>query len=446
MDCTILRDFRTAVYASFTRAADALFDLADALLTDPLAQSLIELALSPAFRRRWPSVYEALEDGCIDQAALRQAFVDARPAPPAGKRLLLGIDTSSLIRPAAQTSRDRTYVYQANTPHGATPTSPGWSFSAVVVLDQPVSSGSFLLDHQRIPSTSDPVTVGAAQLVALLPLLDVRPIVLLDRYYSRAPWLHATAHLPMDQFIRARCDQVLYRAAPERTGTRGRPRLDGTRFQGSDPSTHGPPDATICLTNATGRTTEVAVWHHLHIRKARTVELSAVRITRTFAAGTKRDPRESWFWWHGQTLPPLEEVATLYGHRFGQEHGYRLDKQALLWDTARVRSPEQMERWTQVVAIVHNQLVLGRALGIGERRPWESTHRSVSPQQVRRAMAKLIGELGTPAAAPQPRGKAPGRVPGATVKQATRHPVIRKHEKPTKSKRKSAKKKRKQRE
>lgn len=433
MDCTILRTFRTNVYAAFTRAADALFDLADALLTDPLAQSFIELALSPVFRRRWPSLYEALEDGRIDQDAMRHAMVKAMPTPPAGKRLLLGIDTSSLIRPEAHTSRDRTYVYQANTPHGATPTSPGWSFSAVVVLDQPVSSWSYILDQQRIPSTSDPVLVGAAQCAALLPLLDRRPVVLLDRYYSRAPWLHATALLPMDQFIRARADQVLYRAAPGRTGKPGRPRLDGERFQGSDPMTHRTPDATECITDAHGRTTTVDVWHHLHIRKARAVELSAVRITRTSAAGTKRDPRESWFWWRGEELPPLADVAVLYGHRFGQEHGNRFDKQSLLWDTARVRSPEQMERWTHVVAMVHNQLVLARDMGIGERRPWESTRRPVSPQQVRRAMAKSMGELGTPAAAPQPRGKSLGRTPGAKVKPATRHPVIRKQEKTKKS-------------
>lgn len=438
MDYTTLIDFRTDVYESFTRAADAMFDLADALLTDTQAQSFIELALSPAFRRRWPSIYAALEDGIIDQAALRQAFVAAMPAVPVGKRLVMGIDASSLARPEAHTSADRTHVYQANTPHGATPTVPGWSFSAVVALDQPVSSWSYILDHQRIASTSDPVTVGASQLAALLPLLDVRPIVLLDRYYSQAPWLHATATLPVDQFMRARSDHVLYRAAPPRTGKPGRPRLDGDRFQGRDATTHGIPDATATLTDTVGRTIQVAIWHHLHIRKARSVDLSVVRITRSFATDTKRDPRESWFWWHGEDLPPLAEVGTLYGHRFGQEHGYRFDKQDLLWDTAHVRTPAQIERWTQIVAMVHNQIVVARTLGIGERRPWESTRRPASPQQVRRAMARRICDLGTPAAPPQPRGKAPGRAVGATVKRAPRHPVIRKTPKTTKTKQKEA--------
>ncbi len=29
--------------------------------------------------------------------------------------------------------------------------------------------------------------------------------------------------------------------------------------------------------------------------------------------------------------------------RFGQKHGYRFDKQALLWETPRLRTPEQFE-------------------------------------------------------------------------------------------------------
>lgn len=439
MDCTTLHRFRIDLYGCLTRAEAALFDLVDALLTDPLARSFVELSQSPVFRRQWPSVYAALRDGRLDRATLQRTCVAHMPSVPAGKRLLLGLDASSILRPDATTSADRTYVYQANVPLGATPAAPGWSFSGLVVLAQPISSWSYVLDQQRIASTSDAVTVGAAQLRAILPLLPVRAILLLDRFYSRVPWILATAGLPVDQFIRARCDQVLYRAAPPRTGKRGGPRKDGRRFKGSDPTTHGTPDATTTVTDANGRTTQVEVWHGLHLRQARQVAISVVRITRAAAAGTKRDPRESWFWWLGEPLPPLEEVAGLYGHRFGQEHGYRVDKQQLLWAAPHVRTPEQFELWTHVVAMVRNQLVVARTLGIGERRPWESTSRSVSPQQVRRAVARIIGHLGTPAPPPQRRGKAPGRAPGAKVRPAPRHPVIRKTKKTTKTKRKTAK-------
>ncbi len=53
----------------------------------------------------------------------------------------------------------------------------------------------------------------------------------------------------------------------------------------------------------------------------------------------------------------------MYARRFCQEHGYRFMKQELLWDKEQVRTPEQYERWSLVVALVHNQLVLARELG-----------------------------------------------------------------------------------
>ena len=53
------------------------------------------------------------------------------------------------------------------------------------------------------------MTVGAAQLRAVLPLLPQRPLLLLDRHDSRAPWVLATADLAVDQLSRARRDHVL---------------------------------------------------------------------------------------------------------------------------------------------------------------------------------------------------------------------------------------------
>lgn len=440
MDCTTLTRFRADIYRCLTRAEAALFDLADALLTDPTAQSFVALSQAPAFRRQWPSVYAAMRDGQIDRAALRRAFVAHMPAAVPGHRLLLGMDASPIRRPDSVTSADRTMVYWPNLPHDATPVVAGWSFSALVVLPQPVSSWTYVLDHQRIASTATALTVGVAQLAAVLPLLPIRPLLLLDRRYSCWKWVHATAGLATDQQIRARRDQVLYRDPPPRTGQRGRPRLDGPRFQGSDPTTHGPADAQWTGTDAQGRPMALTAWHGLHLRQARQVRLSVIRVVRPAATGSKRDPRESWFWWLGAALPPLAEVATAYGHRFGQEHGYRGDKQALLWAAPHLRTPDQFQRWTDVVAIVRNELVLARPLAVAVRHPWESPQRPITPQQVRRAMARLMAQVGTPAPPPLPRGKAPGRAKGATIKPAARHPVIIKGTKPKRSAKKTTKK------
>ena len=68
MNVTTLNEFRHAVYASFKRAGDALFNTVDALSSEPAAHSFPELSQSPFFERKWPSLYEALEDGFPDDS------------------------------------------------------------------------------------------------------------------------------------------------------------------------------------------------------------------------------------------------------------------------------------------------------------------------------------------------------------------------------------------
>jgi hypothetical protein len=419
-----------------TRSADALFDLADALASDTSARSFVELSLAASFQRQWSSLYAALDHGRIDRAALQRLFVDMLPQRLVGQRLLLGLDSSAIARPEARTSPDRTLVYQANLRTGQTPVVPGWLFSSLVVLPDPVSSWTYLLDNRRVESSLTVRSTGVTQLTELLPKLQARahrPLLVLDRGYSNAPWLVASANLLTDQLLRARSDQVLYRPAPAPTGKPGRPRKDGARFKGSDPSTHGVPDAQWSGTEHRGKAVEVSVWHGLHLRKARELELSVIRISRCGAAGSKRDPKVSWFWWKGEQVPPLAEVAQLYARRFSQEHGYRFDKQDLLWATPRLRTAEQMQRWTDVVAIVHNELVLAWRETPGVRRAWERVERAVTPRQVRRAMGQIIAKLGTPARAPQVRGKSAGRAKGTAGKPAPRYEVVRKTPRKAKS-------------
>jgi len=441
---TALGAYRPALYRCFTRARDALFDLCDALATFPGARSFVELSQAPCFQRCWPSVYEALEDGRIDRTALRALFTDTAPRPTPGARQVLALDSSPIVRPYARTVPDRTLVHvpaagQVLPPHVA-PVRPGWAFSTLVVAPPAPSSWTHILDNARIPSDQTALTVGAAQLAALVPTCTQeqereeqgrgqgeRPLLLADGAYGTAGWVEATANLALDQLVRAASTRVLYRAAPPPTGKAGAPRKDGDRFKGSDPATHGAPDATWTGSDARGQEVTVRCWGGLHRKECRPVPITAVCLTRPAATNTKGDLRETWFWWlGGRPLPPLAEVARLYPRRFSIEHGYRFDKQDLLWTAPRVRTPEQMERWTDVVAAVHNEIGLARAQAQAQRLPWEDPTRPLSPRQVRRVLARIIAREGTPATPPRPRGKSPGRARGPVVRHAPRHPVIRK--------------------
>ena len=61
MNFNIWHQIRQQVYQCCERGGDALFELIDALSSEASARSPPELSLSPLFRRRWVSVYEALE-------------------------------------------------------------------------------------------------------------------------------------------------------------------------------------------------------------------------------------------------------------------------------------------------------------------------------------------------------------------------------------------------
>ena len=146
--------------------------------------------------------------------------------------------------------------------------------------------------------------------------------------------------------------------------------------------------------------------------------LIVIRVTRDGARGQKRDPRVSWFIWIGEDKIPLSEVWPTYRRRFSLEHGFRFDKQDLLWPAPRFRTPEQFQRWTDLGAIARNQLGLARETPEAQRQPWESQTRPVTPRQVRRAMPRILAQLETPAPRPQPRGKSAGRVRGSLVTRA----------------------------
>ena len=430
MNLNTLQAFRHGLYECLERAADGLFNTADALLSQPQAQSLAQLSLSPFFQRGWPSLYQALQDGRIATDKLEELFATFAPTPTAGESMLLGLDSSSIARPLSPTAADRTLVYVPNLPKDSTPVTPGWQFSAVVVLPQVPSSWTVLLSHRRIASTQTAGQVGAEQLRELVPRLGLvggeRAIVVADRSYSNAPFLRASSEVACDKLIRLAKKRVLYRPAPARTGKRGAPCKDGPRFKCDAPQTHGPPDRVWEGQDEKGYPLRVEAWEHLHLKQARDIEGTVIRVTRFGAADSQRDPCVSWFLWVGQAPAPLSRVCSLYKRRYCQEHGYRFQKQDLLWDQPRLRTPEQFERWTLLVAAVQNQLVLARPLVAAVRLPWESSTRPVTPRQVRRAMTGILATLGTPAQVPKVRGKSPGWSKGRARTPAPRFPVVKK--------------------
>jgi hypothetical protein len=431
MDFTTLQAYRNEVYATFKRAGGALFNTIDALIAETEAKSFPALTQSPFFERRWHSLYEAFHDGRIDIQSLRKTFIKYIPATKPGKRLILGFDITQVERPFSDTSPDRIAIPKHNIPHTsqkkAMAITYGWKYATAVVLPEKTSSQTYVLDQQRVPSDKTELQVTCQQLKQIVPLLPMRPLSLFDRGYDCTWFWCECSQLPMDALIRLKGNRTFYKPAPPHSGKRGAPRKDGDKLKLSDPTTHQQSDGMWSGNDIKRHPVQIYWWENMHVRNARWLNLTVIKVVRPRASDSKRDPRVSWFVSIGQDLSDgIVQVALSYGLRFGQEHGYRFAKQALLWTLPRLRKPEKFDLWSQIVAIVHNLIILARDLVTAELYPWENKRREPSMQQLRRGLSKILPQLGTPAPAPRVRGKSPGRPHGAVIRESPRYPVVRK--------------------
>lgn len=424
----ILKDFRQQISGCFERGADALFSVCDALLSESQARSLVELSQAPCFERGWSSLYQGLTNGKINEEAMRSVCIQALLRDRASdKPICISVDSSSVPRPEAETSQERGIIYVPNLPRAAKPVSVGWQFSTVMLLPNVAGSWVSILDQRRIRTDQTAIEGAISQLREVVPQLHRQVVILADRWYATADFLRACRELGCQVLIRLKRNRKLYRE-PVRTCKRGRIPLDGPLLQGSRPGTLTGAEACWSGTDEKGCPVCVTRWSRLHFKQGRDVQICVVRVVREGAKGTKRDPRESWFVLLSAQIP-LEQIAPTYTHRFSQEHGYRFLKQDLLWTQAHVRTPEQFERWSLLVALALNQLLLARPLGQAVYRPWKPKHRQLSPRQVRRTMPSLLLQLGTPTCRCQPRGKSPRRACGFHPHPAPRYPVIIKSKK-----------------
>jgi hypothetical protein len=365
-------------------------------------------------------VYAALADGKMDLEALRTLCVRSVLAElPIDAPIWVAVDATSVARLEAHPSEDRGAIHLPNLPLCDKPISLGWSFSLVGGLPEQPSSWTPPVEIQRI-STQETASEGAIeQLRQLKPLFGKRQVIVLaDRWYGTPEMLRACREWGYSVLIRLKKKRKLDRK-PVRLHPRGPFPKDGALLQG----TRQEPQAQWEGSDAAGRLTTISRWDEVHVQHDRERTLSVIRVERTSARDTKRDPRVRWFLTLDDVVP-LEQVLARSGLRFSEEHVLRFLTQDVLWTAAHVRTPEQFERWSWIVALAFVQLSLVRELGQQALLPWEAKGRPVTPRQVRRVMPSLLPQVGTPTRPCHPRGKAMGRPKGFHPKSASRHPVV----------------------
>ena len=438
-----LQAFRVGLHACCPRRADALVDLADALLSTPgPVASLPQLSLEPAHRRGWGSTYAALARGRIDAERLRELL--ARH-PLAGGQPIYAVDVTTWPRCDAECSPQRGLYYHPSRHSAGQPIVAGWAFQWICQLGFARDSWTAPVDARRLQPTEDTDHTAAVQIRALLGRLPTNtqpPLFVFDAGYDSAQLSLDLADARVAVLVRLRADRCFYADPPSPSpGKTGRPRRHGAKFAFADPTTWPTPTATLVTTDGQYGTVTVQAWAGLHPKQHRhpghgsggprpIVRGTIIRVQVQRVPARTRPPKVLWLWWAGPEglQLDLDLMWRAYVRRFDLEHTIRFCKQTLGWTTPRPRHPEQADRWTWLILAGYTQLRLARQLVADQRLAWERPRPpgQLSPYRVRRGFSRLLGAVGSPAAAPKPSGRSPGRPKGSRCGPAVRYPAIKK--------------------
>lgn len=418
-----LQQFRQAIYDQlFSRARDALFELLDALLVHPGVTSFAELCLAAVFRRQWPSLYAALHDGRLDLDTLERLLI--AQVPPA-QDAVFALDSTLWPHRQAKTLPAR----QLYPLHGSgREIVPGHAYSLLAWVAERGSSWALPVSTRRIVPTESAVSVGVAQVQALCQARQEqasgsRTVIAADGSYGNHGFLGPLKEAPCIVVARLRRDRVLYRA-PGAYGGRGRPRKHGERFAFQDAATWGEPAQSLEVEDAHWGQVRLRRWNGLHAQQDAATAFDVVLIESH--RERERPPAPVWVACLGGAAATVEEIWRWYDHRWAIEPSIRFRKERLQWTLPRLQDEARCDRWTAVVTLAQWELYLARDLVSDRPLPWQAPQRSKTPGRVQAGLAAVLLGIGSPAAAPQTRGKAPGWPPGRPRQRGERHPVVRK--------------------
>lgn len=442
-----LRKLRTSLYGCFGRRADALFELTDAILTAGSVPSPPHLSLAGVHRRGWGSLYAALSKGRVDEEMLRDLIARNYLAAAQDDPPVYAVDVTSWPRSDAEASPERGYYYHPSRHSAGQPIVAGWAYQLIAGIGFDRDTWVAPVDIRRVHPTQDVNDIAAEQARAFLDRASHRrpgaaqPLFVFDAGYDPVKLQLKLGDLTLQLLVRLHSNRVFY-ADPETPQKRpvGRPNRHGAKFDLRDPETWPEPSTEHRCENDDYGPVRVRAWTKLHPKtrrigerygceRAPVVKGTVILVEVSRLPRETRKPKKLWLWWVGDGgEPDLDLIWRSYCRRFSLEHAIKFLKLTLGWTAPRVRHPEQADLWTWLILAAYTQLRLARSIVADRRLPWEKplSQRRLTPARVLRAFCGLLPALGTPARAPKPRGRSPGRPKGSRSGPAKRYPAIKK--------------------
>jgi hypothetical protein len=426
-------EFRQAVYENgMTARRDAQFDLLDALVEHGQVSSFVRLSQSDQFRRKWSSLYAAVEDGRLDEAWLRKYLAQQVPRQ---KICHFALDGSSWPRPRARTLEDRQYVFQASSDVNGGTVTIGYPYSCLEWVAESHTSWSLPVDVCRVESCETAQELGAKQIQALAEArstdLEALDIVACDGKYGNSGFLRLVKDLKCGIVARQRCDRVLYHPLlPREPGKRGRNRIHGERFAFKESGTWGDPDESSELSDPYWGQVRLERWNQLHEKKGSDVPYDVIRTS--VHLERPKPPTALWVTWlapkeipTGQTVT-VETIWRAYESRWPIEPGLHFRKETLGWTLPMFQTKEAGDRWTWLTTLAAWIVFLARGIVEDAPLPWQKSQPRMTPQRVQQSLRPIFALIGSPASPPKQRGKAPGWPKGRRRTPKTRYPVVKK--------------------
>jgi hypothetical protein len=352
----------------------------------------------------------------------------------------------------AECSPERGFYYHPSRHSAGQPIVAGWAYQFIAQLSFVRESWTAPVDVERVRPAQDANVLATGQVGSFLLRRRssceegsaATPLFVFDAGYDPVKLQQGLEGCPCQILVRLRAGRRFYGdpSLSDPPAHVGRPRRHGPKMKCNDPSTWPEPSAEYRCEDAAYGSVVVRAWAELHPKVDNHAgkgtrgplpivvgTLILVEVERLPRGESRREPRILWLWWHGPegTAPDLDLLWRSYVRRFDLEHTFRFLKQSMGWTTPRVRHPEQADRWSWLVVAAYTQLRLARERVADQRLPWERRYDAgrLTPVRVHRAVSSLLVELGTPAKAPKPCGRSPGRPKGRLSGRAKRYPAIK---------------------
>ncbi len=331
-DINKLIEFRQVIYENGMLARrDALFDLLDALISEGSISSFAMLSQSSRFRRKWSSLYAAVEDGELDSAWLRNFL--ARQVPQQGI-CVFPMDGSPWPRPRSRVLDDRQFVYQATSAVNGGTVTIGYPYSLLEWCVEPHSSWSLLIDGCRVASSQTPQELGAEQIQALAE-------------------------------ARAKCSE-----------------------------TWGTPDEVIELEDPYWRQVHLEHWNGLHEKKDADVPYDVIRAC-VHLERSRPPAALWLAWLAPHSLPngiavTVETIWRAYSSCWPVEPSIHFRKETLGWTLPRFQTKEAGDRWTELTSIVCWMIFLARPIVEDTQLPWQKPQQRLTPQRVQQSIRLIM--------------------------------------------------------